>query len=120
MNGSIYISDLIQSLREVCNFCEYFINNPEYCFFISYFSFFFYGLVRFDCKSGEIAHHQSITLAEVENELNTKYKIEKKNLLQRLWHTLQTFSGFPTGDYLLQSDAKQPNCIRVYEKCSDT
>lgn len=53
---------------------------------------------------------------DVEDELETQYGFETQQLLQRIWHTLQTLNGFPAGDYLLQSDAKQNDCVKVYEK----
>lgn len=55
-------------------------------------------------------------MLDVENELRANYGIEAQQLLQRLWHTLQTFNDFPVGDYLLQSDPKQLNSVKVYEK----
>lgn len=78
-------------------------------------TFFFYP-VRFDCMTGKVIHRQSLTLMDVENELITIYGIETHHILRRLWHALQTFSDFPPGNYLLQSDSKNVDCIKIYEK----
>ncbi|XP_031621198.1 uncharacterized protein LOC116339454 isoform X2 [Contarinia nasturtii] len=72
--------------------------------------------VRFDCKSGKVIDRQSFPLNVLENELNAKYGIETQQLLQKLWQALQTFVAFPVGDYLLQSDSKQPTNVNVFEK----
>lgn len=63
-----------------------------------------------------MTHHQSITLIEVEDELRKTYGIETQQLLQRLWHALETFIDFPVGNYLLQSDLKQLDYIKIYDK----
>ncbi|XP_055306386.1 uncharacterized protein LOC129570703 [Sitodiplosis mosellana] len=76
--------------------------------------------VRFDCITGKVIHHQTITSFEVENELRTNYGIERQQLLQRLWHALQTFNDFPPGDYLLQSDSKHLDSIKIFEKTNST
>lgn len=73
-------------------------------------------LVRFDCVSGKIVRHQSITLMQVEKELADRFSIDAQQLLQRLWNLLRTLTGFPLGEYLLQRDKKQLECINVYGK----
>lgn len=64
-------------------------------------------------------HRQKLTLINVQCELNTKYGIDSQQFLQRLWHAFQTFSGFPVGEFLLKSDTKQTDCVKVYEKCNE-
>lgn len=66
--------------------------------------------------SGKIVHRQSISLMQVQNELENRFGIEAQHLLQRLWNVLRTITGFPTGEYLLQRDKKQSDCVKVFEK----
>lgn len=72
--------------------------------------------VRFDSVSGKIIHRQSISLMQVQSELEDRFGIEVQHLLQRLWNVLRTLTGFPSGEYLLQRDKKQLDCVKVYEK----
>lgn len=91
----------------------------NYCIFSLKCIFSCIRLVRFDCVSGKIIHRQSVTVMDVETELEDQCGIETQQLLQRLWQTLQTFSGFPAGDYLLQSDLKQNDYVKVYERTDE-
>lgn len=68
---------------------------------------------------GKVIRHQKMTLIDVQSELESKYGIESQELLQRLWHALQIFSGFPTSRYLLQNDTKQFDCVKVHVECND-
>lgn len=73
--------------------------------------------MRFNCETGRIIHQKLITLQEIENELQHRYGIETQELFQKLWNALDTFNGFPEGDYLLQSNAKVSNQYKIYKKC---
>lgn len=75
--------------------------------------------VRFDCVSGKIIHRQTISLMQVQNELENRFGIEVQHLLQRLWNVLCTLTAFPTSEYLLQRDKKQSDRVKVYEKVKD-
>lgn len=66
--------------------------------------------------SGKIIHRQSISLMQVQNELEDRFGIEVQHLLQKLWNVLRTLIGFPSGEYLLQRDKRQSDCVKVYEK----
>lgn len=66
--------------------------------------------------SGKVIHRQRISVMDVENDIEQQCGIETQNLLQRLYHALQTFSGFPVGDYLLQSDCNKIDFVKVYGK----
>lgn len=79
----------------------------------------FHPIVRFDVGSGKVLHRQSISLKKVEEELRIQYAVEAQQLLQRLWHTLQTFSQFPPAEYLVKSDSKQFDPIKIFEKSND-
>lgn len=61
-------------------------------------------------------HCQELSAMEIATELEEKCGVETQRLLQKLWQALQTFSGFPSGDYLLRSDVKHNDHIKVYEK----
>lgn len=76
----------------------------------------FFYLVRFDSVSGKIVHRQTISLMQVNNELEDRFGIEVQHLLQRLWNVLCKLNEFPIGKYLLQGDKKQLACVKVYEK----
>lgn len=90
--------------------------------FLNFFCNIFHGfstLVRFDCVSGKIIHRQTITLTHVEKELADRFSIDAQQLLKRLWNLLRTLAEFPPGEYLLQKDKKQLECINVYEKAEN-
>lgn len=72
--------------------------------------------MRFDSVSGKIIHRQTISLIQVQCELEDRFGIEAQHLLQKLWNVLCTLTAFPTGEYLLQRDKKQSDCVKVYEK----
>lgn len=74
--------------------------------------------VRYDCVSGKIICRQSINLEHVTTALKTQYNIEPQHLLQCIFHALDTFIGFPAGEYLLRGNRAASDYIRVYEKCT--
>lgn len=74
--------------------------------------------VRYDCVSGKIICRESISLEHVTTALKTQYNIEHQQLLQCIFHALNTFIGFPAGEYLLRGNRAASNHIKVYEKCT--
>lgn len=56
-----------------------------------------------------------MALADIESELE-KHGIKRQAILHKLWSLLQTLSGFPVGDFLLQKSSKLTDCIKVYQK----
>lgn len=91
--------------------CKYSHRKPLILFLLLFFS------VRFDITSDELLKKDAITLENIESDLKDLYGIERKNLLQKLCRALKIFLGFPVGEYLLQNDRKNPNQVKVYEKC---
>lgn len=64
--------------------------------------------------------NETVKLDDIEANLRNLYGVERETLLKYIWTSIQTFIGFPNGEFLLCHRRTVPDTIKIYQKCDKT